>query len=592
MSPRSRRPKRRATKRPRRAQGGPGPRPEDDEPDLLAHVGDALRAEHPIELLAQVSGLLNAVDPRSGNPLEHDPAPVPTLEELLPTFFGVSAVETSALLAGIAGMSPDEMLRRRVRREVGERGHALPGWLQELAATTATPRVVEVVHVLGDGDNVLVGARLPDGRHLTAVVYIDHNAGTVVKDAFVVPAPVDELVEQLLEVADDPDTQARDIAAADARARIAEAVEHGARVVPPFESDTWPSCRPLVEWMAALLPPGGIGYQRPEWGDAALAELTERFFASTHGAAVDDEEHRNLWDSLLWFGTDYGPGDPLRWSPTAVEILLLDWIPRKIVADAEHLAKAPDLLRALVRFSHAERDVRPELTAQTLSTVDEFEPEYQRMIRSERPQGPLALLAALGLPVADGHWADGDLAEPYDVVLDELARAVGGPAALDALDTAALPADEAFDWAPVPPDVHDRVAAVLALVDGCCDALLDAECRTACRRLLARAAAADPAIFRRRSRADTTALTVVWMIVKANGLLGPRRTPHCTVKSLLAHFGLAQGNFTQRSAPFLRAIGAPPPELGELDLGSPDYLVSGYRQRLVADRDRLRSLSG
>ena len=39
-----------------------------------------------------------------------------------------------------------------------------------------------------------------------------------------------------------------------------------------------------------------------------------------------------MLSSLLWFGSGYGPGDPLRWSPTAVEILMLDWIPRKILA--------------------------------------------------------------------------------------------------------------------------------------------------------------------------------------------------------------------------------------------------------------------
>jgi hypothetical protein len=33
--------------------------------------------------------------------------------------------------------------------------------------------------VLGDGESVLLGARLPD-HELTAVIYIDHNLGTVV----------------------------------------------------------------------------------------------------------------------------------------------------------------------------------------------------------------------------------------------------------------------------------------------------------------------------------------------------------------------------------------------------------------------------
>ena len=48
-------------------------------------------------------------------------------------------------------------------------------------------RAQEMVHVLGDGDNVHVAVRFAGGAELTAVVYIDHNMGTLVKDAFVVP---------------------------------------------------------------------------------------------------------------------------------------------------------------------------------------------------------------------------------------------------------------------------------------------------------------------------------------------------------------------------------------------------------------------
>lgn len=62
-----------------------------------------------------------------------------------------------------------------------------------------------VGRVLGDGDNVLVEAVLPGGHHLTAVVYVDHNMGTLVKNAFVGAAPLDEVLDRLRTVsADDP----------------------------------------------------------------------------------------------------------------------------------------------------------------------------------------------------------------------------------------------------------------------------------------------------------------------------------------------------------------------------------------------------
>jgi hypothetical protein len=470
MSQRSRRPGSRPKRRNKARRDAPQ---HDTEPDLLYDIALALAADHPIELLAQVSSLLTALDPRIRGPLEREPGPeVPTLATLLPTFLHVVQVETSALLAAIAGLSTDEVLRLRVRRELADRDHVLPRWLQELADSTPAERVVEVVHVLGDGDNILVGTRLPGGDEITAVVYIDHNAGRVVKDGFVVPLPVDELVVQMLTVADDPDTEARDMAPADARVRITEGIEHGALTYPPYESDSWPASRPLIEWMTAMLPAGGVGYPHIEWDDGSRTELAERFLASPEGAGCDPR----LLDDLLWFGTDYGQGDPLSWSPSRVEILLLDWIPRKIVAAAELLAGGPDLLRAFIRFSHRERGIRAALTAETVGAVDEFEREYQQLVRSPRPQGPMALLSAMGLRVGD---PEDELTQLYESVLDGLARAVGGEEALAALDDAALPAEEEFAWDGIAPDVRDRVAEVLGLVDGCCDALLDAEYRTA-----------------------------------------------------------------------------------------------------------------
>jgi hypothetical protein len=551
-------------------------------------VAAALADEEPLALLALVSSLLAALEPPRHSPFAPSPDPeLPSREELVATFMDVELEETSALLTAIAALSDDEMLRRRVRREIVRRAHTLPRWLVELDRAEPVERAVEVTHVLGDGDNVVVGARLAGGHELVAVVYIDHNLGTLVKDAFVLPGPLGAVVEQISAAADDPDVCFRDLSPGDARTRISEAVEFAAITWPPLESETWPACRPLVEWIVRMLPEGGTGYQRPEWDDGDREELAERFLASVFGSVFDDADHRMLLDSLLWFGTDYGPGDPLRWSPTAVEILLLDWVPRKIVAPAAHLSKTPDLLRAFIRFAHSERGLRPGLTEQTLAAVEVFEPDFQSAIRSPRPQGPAALLAAMGMPEPEGGWFADMPVETHDIMLDALRRAVGGEAALDRLDAEPLP-DEPFEWAQLPADVHDRVAEVLALVDRCCEALFDTEYRTASRRFLARAAAGDPEIFRRRGRAPTAAAAVCWVIGKANRAF----EGDVLVRDLMAHFGLGQGSASQRSAPLLRAIGVDPDQqYGGMDLGSPDYLVSTRRAEIVAARDRYREMA-
>ena len=364
----------------------------------------------PLDLLDYVSSLLSAVDPRGRNPLEPKrPGPEgPALSELLDSFAEAVLPETTALLAVLAELGPDEPTRTRARQALVERPHPLPDWLARLGEASVY-RAVESTHVLGDGDSVLLAARLP-GYELTAVIYIDHNLGTIVKDAFTMPGSIDAVIERMQDIVNDPDVRMGDISLADARVRAAEAIKLGAMMFPPVETETWPASRPLTEWLLRLLPEGGTGYVRPDWSAAAKKKLARQFFGSPFGRPLDNAVHRDLLDQFLWFGTDYGPGDPLRWSPVAVEILLADWIPRKIVASPEHLSKAPALLRAFIRFCHAKREIRAALTDETLAAVDEWEPEYQRVIRSPRPQGPMALLAAMGALGDEKPWED----EPSD----------------------------------------------------------------------------------------------------------------------------------------------------------------------------------
>ena len=484
----------------------------------------------------------------------------------------------------------DDVLRARIRRELAARPKVEPAWLAQLSETS-TYRAMRMHHILGDGDNIMLGARLPGGHELTCLVYIDHNLGTLVKDAFVVPASVADMVGEFGRVTEDPDTRWDDISLADARAWVDAAIELAAITFPPLETESWPACRALVEWITRGLPEGGTGYQRPQWDSAALARFTDQFFCSTYGAGLDDSDHRGLLESLLWYSTDYGPGDPLRWSPVKVEILLDDWIPRKIVAPAEYLAKAPDLLRAFIHFAHEEVGLRSDLTDEALAAINAWEPRYQQTIRSPRPQGPAALLAALGVDteeMADMPFGPEESENFEHSMLDWLALDVGDPIQLDQLDDDPLP-DEPFRWDGISDDVTARVHEVLAFVDGCCEEMLGVEYRTACRRVLARVAFREPDVFRRKSRAETAAAALVWIVGKANDLF-EQRTGGMQVRDLMSHFGLRQGSVAQRAATMLRAGGFND-DTYIVRLESPDYLVAARRRRIIKMRDKYRELA-
>jgi len=170
--------------------------------DLVTDVRQQLASGEPLGFLAYVSTLLAAVDPRGESPFERgraDGTERVGLPTLLESFAEVVLPETTALLAALAELGPDELTRARARRALAARTHPLPDWLARLGEALVY-RAVESTHVLGDGDNVLLGARLP-GHELTACIYIDHNLGTVVKDAFSAPSPVSDVAGRLREAA-------------------------------------------------------------------------------------------------------------------------------------------------------------------------------------------------------------------------------------------------------------------------------------------------------------------------------------------------------------------------------------------------------
>ncbi|WP_395307494.1 DUF6398 domain-containing protein [Mycobacterium sp. AMU20-3851] len=542
------------------------------ESDLMLAVRTAMTDPDPLHLLSYVSTLLTAVDPRGKvHPFAGPTPDQPSRDDLVAMFADVVAPETTALLATIAALTGDEVLQARIWRELATREPVAPDWVGRLEQPLAH-RAVRMNHILGDGDNIIVGVRLADGREATCIAYVDHNLGQLVKDAFVIPEPIDVIVAQYQRINDDPDTTWEELSLADARAWIDSAVEVGAMTFPPLESESWPACRPLVEWITRSLPQGGTGYQRPQWNPTQVDHLADRFFNSEEGRGFDDADHRGLLGSVLWFATDYGSGDPVRWSDVRVEMLLADWLPRKVIAPVEYLAAAPELLWAFIRFAHHDSGVRADLTEQTLNAIDAWTPEYLRAIRTPRP-GPDMFD---GLPGSyEPNWFE-------EGELHTLAQEVGGPEKLDALDTRPLP-DEAFDWSGIADDVAARVDEVLALTDRCCDALLDVEYRTVCRRILARVASHAPKVFRRNARAETAAAGVVWIAGKANNLFDGKSGVRAM--DIAKFFGVSSSPSGRGEV--MRRAGFSGNGY-DTDLGSPDYLVAKRRQWIIERRDEMR----
>lgn len=498
-------------------------------------------------------------------------------QELIESFLDAGLRETDALLMVWGEMLGDEGLHERVRRDVRARRHPLPRWLLHLDEVRPT-RIIELSHILGDGENVFIGVETP-GRSFTIVLYIDHNVGTLPKDGFVVDLPVQEVVARNL-AEDLPDMTLTELLLEDGRAKIAEALANEAILIDPYETDSWPGVRPLTEWMLRLLPAGGTGYEHVERTEEEMDEIVADFLASpfAEGLSSDAADHVN---TLLNFAGYYGGGDPLRWSNVVVEVVLLDLIPRKVIADEEYLAGVPGTLRALVRYAHDRRGVPESYTRDATEAIDEIEEEYLELIAEPHPYAG-ALGGLLEDPSGSAYW------------LRRLAQRVGGDEQLESISLDPLP-DEPLDIARVPEAARDAVVAVAELVDRTCtDFFENVELRTAARRLLVRIAQADPVALG-RGKAANAASAVCWIIARATDQFeiaypGARVF---NVKDMTAFLGV-KSTPNDRALTLLSALGVD--YYGEWEftyaLGDAALLTSSTRATIARNRDFWRERDG
>ena len=167
---------------------------------------------------------------------------------------------------------------------------------------------------------------------------------------------------------------------------------------------------------------------------------------------------------------------------------------------------------------------------------------------------------------------------------------VGGAEALDALTKDPLP-DEPLDVSVVAGDLRGRVTAIADRFDDVAVSLTGVEGRTAGRRLLVRAVAAEPALLRGYDRDDVAAGAVIHAVAMANDLVGPGRV--LTASTLWKHMGL-RSTPHDRARRFARAVAGPDGvEVGlghpyrasdTWRLGSADLLVSRFRSFLLMQR--------
>jgi hypothetical protein len=346
-------------------------------------AGDALDAE----LVA--SGLLSIF--HADEPEDEEPAKELGTAVLRKLAARPDADAFALLLATAALASPPfDGVAREALETARAAGIPEPGWAPSIGRPALVDAWTSADELEDQANLALVFAY--DGRPPHVLVAMtDANFGGLIRMAFIAENPAK--VRQ--EWTDASGLPVRPIAEQDLADQLARGIEQFDRYLDPPVDDEGRRLMPLIRARLRLLPaPRPV--EVPETPEEARDELAREFAASPEAAALAAAELDRAEDIAHWFidfACDHGAGDPLRWSPIAVELLLADWLPRKAILDPGEVTVLPAVLRAFVRFAARRKHLAEPVFAETLETVDGFGAEFADAMADDELAGPAKQIA-------------------------------------------------------------------------------------------------------------------------------------------------------------------------------------------------------
>lgn len=322
-----------------------------------------------------------------------------------------------AVLRALGAVASDPLASRSAGAadRLASRGVPEPAWAGEIG-TAEFVRAWTLADPYGDQVAYFAHFRYP-GRpeHLVSAVY-DENLGGIIKDA-----SAGTLARDPRAAAErDPDGMVADVDAGTLAAVVRTAIASGDMYLDNDWTPDFKELRALLLARTRLLPEVEPPAIVPP--DAAAREALVDEFLATPDAPADDEVTRSILDHCLTARCDFGDGDPLRWSPTVVEMFLLDFLPRKATLDAGQIRAVPDVLRRWVGFALERRGLDRRWIDETQAAIDPLTPEFRRLVTDPSSFGPAkamtnAMLADgvdLGDPEAVQAWIDAFNARPFE----------------------------------------------------------------------------------------------------------------------------------------------------------------------------------
>ncbi|MGH2765892.1 MAG: hypothetical protein ACRDKA_08275 [Actinomycetota bacterium] len=291
--------------------------------------------------------------------------------------------ESLAVLLAVAAVAdpPLDELARSAAADL-EPAVGKPAWA-DLLGRGELREAWRAADAFGDQDAILLALEYPGRDPALATVVVDRTLGRLIKDASVVPE-VGAVVERWREQAD---ITVESIPVGEAAGEILRALRNTDITVDPPITEDYALNRAflaaLVRGVPDVEPP-----PEPEPPPAGVLDrLVDEFLASEEATGLPPVANQAV-HTLITYQGEWQADDPLRWSPTVVEMCLLDWLPRNTILEDEVPRAIPDTLRALVRFAGARRSLPDDLVSETLDAIDRFEPEFTRALKSPSAGGP------------------------------------------------------------------------------------------------------------------------------------------------------------------------------------------------------------
>lgn len=392
---------------------------------------ELLTVEDPLEAEAWASSLLGT--------FYKLPLPFDVRDELEKTL-GPAIVEGAerrrdraglAVLRALAAVTGGDIGAHEAAERLAAKGVPEPPWATEIGA----PEFLGV-WTLADPYDDQVGYYLSfryPGRppHVLMALY-DENLGGIIKDAFAGALSPDKDPRKLIER--DPDMRVQDAEPGLAATRITQAIATGDLFVDNDWTREFKETRALLRARMRLLPAVALPRPPEPLDERARAALIQEFLASPHAPEAD--EAPAVVEHCLAARCDYGDGDPLRWSPTGVELFLLDYLPRKAILDDDEIAALPGVLSGWVRFALQKRGLAERFIAEAEEAVKEFVPEFRRAVSDPTSFGPaktmMLAMRADGVDFLDQQAVDAWIADFNALPQDERDKLSGDSPAFPA----------------------------------------------------------------------------------------------------------------------------------------------------------------